>query len=256
MTTRTDLENALKRLHLFGCLARLDELEGQDWLERLVTIETDERTRRSLENRTRVAGLGQFKALCDFDWTWPKKLDRMLVEELLTLRFLSEGANVVLLGPNGVGKTMLLKNLAHRALQAGHPVLVRSASDLLADLANQESSVARDRRLRAYVAPAILCIDEVGYLSYDARHADLLFEVVTRRYEKGKSIVLTTNKPFAEWPTVFPNAACVVTLVDRLLHRAELVVVEGESYRLREAQERQLRRTSARRRGKETPPTS
>ena len=254
--TRADLETMLKRLHLFGCLARLDELEGQDWLERLVTIETDERTRRSLENRTRIAGLGQFKALCDFDWTWPKKLDRMLVEELLTLRFVSEGANVVLLGPNGVGKTMLLKNLANRALQAGHPVLVRSASDLLADLVNQESSVARARRLRAYVAPAILCIDEVGYLSYDARHADLLFEVVTRRYEKGKSIVLTTNKPFAEWPTVFPNAACVVTLVDRLLHRAELVVVEGESYRLREAQERQLRRTSSRRRGKEGPPAT
>jgi len=252
MTPRTELESTLKRLRLFGCLARLDEIEGQDWLDRLVTIETEERTRRSLDNRTRIAGLGSFKALSGFDWTWPKKLDRMLVDELLTLRFVTEGANVVLLGPNGVGKTMLLKNIAYRALHAGHPVLVRSASDLLADLANQESSVARARRLRAYVAPAILCIDEVGYLSYDARHADLLFEVVTRRYDKGKSIVLTTNKPFAEWPTVFPNAACVVTLVDRLLHRAELVVIEGESYRLREAQERQQRRAGARRRGKES----
>jgi len=254
MATRTELENTLKQLRLVGCLARLDEIEGQEWLERLVAIETEERTRRSLENRTRIAGLGTYKALCDFDWAWPKKVDRGLVEELLTLRFLGEGANVVLLGPNGVGKTMLMKNLACRALHAGHPVLVRSASDLLADLARQESSVARARRLRAYVAPAILCIDEVGYLSYDPRHADLLFEVVTRRYEKGKSIVLTTNKPFAEWPSVFPNAACVVTLVDRLLHRAELVVIEGDSYRLREAQERQQRRTGARRKAKEGPP--
>jgi DNA replication protein DnaC len=134
-------------------------------------------------------------------------------------------------------------------------VLVRSASDLLADLAGQESSVARARRLRAYVQPAILCIDEVGYLSYDTRHADLLFEVVTRRYEKNKSIVLTTNKPFAEWPSVFPNAACVVTLVDRLLHRAELVAIEGDSFRLREAQERQQRRAASRRRPKDAPAT-
>lgn len=256
MTTRVELESALKRLRLFGCLARLDELENEPWLTRLVTLETEEKTRRTLTNHTRVAGLGSYKELCDFDWAWPKKLDRMLVEELFTLRFIAEGANVVLLGPNGVGKTMLLKNLARRALHAGHPVLVRSASDLLADLAGQESSVARARRLRAYVQPAILCIDEVGYLSYDTRHADLLFEVITRRYEKNKSIVLTTNKPFSEWPQVFPNAACVVTLVDRLLHRAELVVIEGESYRLREAQERQLQRAASRRRPKDKEATT
>lgn len=256
MTTRVDIEAALKRLRLFGCLARLDELENEPWLARLVTLETEEKTRRTLENRTRISGLGSYKDLCDFDWVWPKKIDRMLVEELFTLRFIAEGANVVLLGPNGVGKTMLLKNLARRALHAGHPVLVRSASDLLADLAGQESSVARARRLRAYVQPAILCIDEVGYLSYDTRHADLLFEVITRRYEKNKSIVLTTNKPFAEWPQVFPNAACVVTLVDRLLHRAELVVIEGESYRLREAQERQLQRSTSRRRPKDKEATT
>jgi DNA replication protein DnaC len=255
MTIPSELEAMLKKLRLFGCLAHLDELANEPWLARLIALESEERARRSLENRTRLAGLGSFKALCDFDWVWPKKIDRPLVEELFTLRFVAEGVNVVMLGPNGVGKTMLLKNLACRALHAGHPVLVRSASDLLADLAGQESSAARARRLRAYVQPAILCIDEVGYLSYDTRHADLLFEVVTRRYEKNKSIVLTTNKPFAEWPSVFPNAACVVTLVDRLLHRAELVAIEGDSYRLREAQERQQRRTGSRRRSKDAPPT-
>ena len=102
------------------------------------------------------------------------------------------------------------------------------------------------RRLTAYVRPHLLCIDEVGYLSYDARHADLLFEVVTRRYEKKRSILLTTNKPFAEWPTTFPNAACVVTLIDRLIHKSEIVTIDGDSYRLREAEERQRERAAAR----------
>ena len=141
---------------------------------------------------------------------------------------------------------MILRNLADRALNAGHHVVVRTASDLLADLIKQESSVARARRLAAYVRAHLLCIDEVGYLSYDARHADLLFEVVTRRYEKGRSILLTTNKPFAEWPTTFPNAACVVTLVDRLMHKSEIVTIEGDSYRLREAEERRRGRAVAR----------
>lgn len=101
--------------------------------------------------------------------------------------------------------------------------------------------------------PHLLCIDEVGYLSYDARHADLLFEVITRRYEKKRSILLTTNKPFAEWPTTFPNASCVVTLVDRLLHHAELLAIEGDSYRLRDAEERQKVRAASRRLTKEGP---
>ena len=198
-----------------------------------------------------IAGIGAFKPLSDFDWKWPRKVDRAQIDDLFTLDFIAEGANVVMLGPNGVGKTMLLRNIAQRALYDGRAVAVRSASDLLADLIKQESSAARARRLTAYVQPHLLCIDEVGYLSYDARHADLLFEVVSRRYDKGRSIVLTTNKPFAEWPTTFPNAACVVTLVDRLLHRAEVVVIEGESYRLREAQERQKQKAAARKKGKE-----
>ena len=253
MTTSSEIEATLKKLRLIGCMAHLDEIKDEPWLARLIAIESEERARRSLENRTRIAGLGTFKSMADFDWKWPKKIDRLLIEDLFTLRYITEGANVVMLGPNGVAKTMLLRNFASCALHAGHRILVRSASDLLADLTGQESSAARARRLRAYVQPAVLCINEVGYLSYDTRHADLLFEVVTRRYEKNKSIVLSTNKPFAEWPSVFPNAACVVTLVDRLLHRAELVVIEGESYRLREAQERQQRRATARRKTKDTP---
>ena len=248
MSAEDTLAVTLKRLRLFGLLARIDEIRGKPWLEEVLAIELDEKTRRSLAHRRHIAGIGVFKPISSFDWKWPRKIDRALVDELFSLDFIREGANVVLLGPNGVGKTMLLRNLADRALHAGHAVVVRSASDLLADLIKQESSEARARRLANYVRAHLLCIDEVGYLSYDARHADLLFEVVTRRYEKGRSILLTTNKPFAEWPTTFPNAACVVTLVDRLMHKSEIVTIDRDSYRLREAEERQRERASARKR--------
>jgi DNA replication protein DnaC len=121
-----------------------------------------------------------------------------------------------------------------------------TASDMLHDLAAQESTRALAQRLGRYCQPQLLCVDEVGYLSYDGRYADLLFEVVTRRYDKERPIVLTTNKPFGEWAQVFPNASCVVTLVDRLMHRAELVAIEAESYRLREANERAALRAAKR----------
>jgi len=252
-----DLAPTLKRLRLFGLLARIDEIRDKPWLQEVLQIELEEKTRRSLAHRVHIAGIGPFKAMTDFDWGWPKKIDRPLVEDLFTLGFLAEGVNVVLLGPNGVGKTMLLRNIAARALHEGHAVIVRTASDLLADLIKQESSEARARRLAAYVRAHLLCIDEVGYLSYDARHADLLFEVVTRRYEKNRPILLTTNRPFAEWPTTFPNASCVVTLVDRLMHRSEIVTIDGDSYRLREAEERQRERAAARKaRANSKPPRS
>ncbi len=244
---------ALNHLRLYGCLARIDEIRGEPWLERVMTIEREERTRRSLVHRTHIAGVGAFKPLCDFDWAWPKGIDRAQVEDLFSLRFIADGENVILVGPNGVGKTMILRNLAHRALHDGRAVVVRTASDLLADLAKQESSVARARRLEAYVRPQLLCIDEVGYLSYDVRHADLLFEVVARRHEKKRAIVLTTNKAFAEWHTTFPNASCVVALVDRLINRADIVAIDGDSYRLREAEERQKVKASARRTRKDRP---
>jgi len=246
------LRDRAKSLGLYGLLAHWKDLADEPWLERFIEYEEVERRRRSLERRVKSAQLGRFKPMADFDWTWPAKVDREAIEDLFTFDFLAEAANIVLLGANGLGKTMIAQNLAHQAVLRGHTVRFTTASDMLNDLAAQDSSASLTRRLRRYCHPRLLVVDEVGYLSYDSRHADLLFEVITRRYQD-RSIILSTNKPFAEWNEVFPNAACVVTLVDRLMHRAEIVTLEGESYRLKEAKERAAAKTKARRKKHRVP---
>jgi DNA replication protein DnaC len=207
----------------------------------LLQWEADARQQRSLDRRVRSARIGRFKPLCDFDWHWPKRGDRGAIESLMTLDFLQDHSNVILIGPNGVGKTMIAQNLAHQALIEGAKVLFTTAGPLLGELAALDSDTALRRRLTHYARPDLLIIDEVGYLSYGNRHADLLFELISRRYER-QSTLVTTNRPFSEWGEVFPNAACVVSLVDRLMHHAEIIGLEGESYRLREARERSERK--------------
>lgn len=234
-------------LRLHGVLAHWTEVVSTDWMPSLIQWEEDQRARRSLERRLTSARIGRFKPLADFDWAWPKRCDRAALEALMELHFITQATNVVLVGNNGVGKSMLARNVAHQALIHGHTVRFTTAGELLGDLAALDSDAALRRRLRHYAAPDLLVIDEIGYLSYSNRHADLLFELVSRRYES-KSTLVTTNKSFAEWSTVFPNAACVVSLVDRLVHHSEVIVIEGESYRLKEAKERSEQRGRQRRR--------
>jgi len=236
-------------LRLHGLLAHWDELMGQPECEQRVRQwlgwESVERAQRSLERRLREAHLGRFKPLADFDWGWPKQCDRAAIEELMSLQFLSDASSVVLFGNNGVGKTMVALNIAHQAVLQGHTALCTTAGQMLGELAALDSDSALRRRLHHYAAPDLLLIDEVGYLSYSNRHADMLFELVSRRYLH-KSTIVTTNRRFVEWGEVFPNAACVVSLVDRLMHRAEVVRIEGESYRAKEAEEREAQRQAER----------
>lgn len=243
-TARADLKQQVQALKLHGLLAHWGELsdEALAHVAQWIAWETRERHQRGLQRRLRAAHIGRFKPLADFDWNWPTQCDRTAVTALMQLDFITEAANVILVGPNGVGKSMIAQNLAHQAVLHGHSALFVNAAHMLGDLAAQDGDNALRRRFAHYARPDLLLIDEIGYLSYGTRHADLLFEIINRRYER-KPTLITTNRPFAEWSEVFPNAACVVSIVDRLVHHAEILVIEGESYRMREARERAARRT-------------
>jgi DNA replication protein DnaC len=233
-------------LNLYGLLAQLEEIATEPWLQQVLEIEESERLRRSFKRRLDNARLGAVKPMADFDYDWPKELDRTLLEEILSLSFYEQASNVVIVGPHGLGKTMIAKNICHQAILRGLTARFTAASDMLHDLAAQDSSTLLARRMRRYTAPAILAVDEVGYLAYDSRYADLLFEIITRRYEQRRSIVTTTNRSFQEWNLVFPNATSVVALVDRLVHRSEILRIDGESYRLKEAKARAAQRAGER----------
>lgn len=233
-----NLHQRLRALGLLGLATRLDEIRDEAWLHRVIAIEDEERQHRGLDRRMKNSRLGRFKPIADYDWRWPKAIDRAAVEALFRLGFLDEGANIVLVGPNGTGKTMIAKNLAHAIIRAGRTARFTTASAMLNELVAQDGLAALHRAYRRYTSPNVLILDELGYVAYGNRHADVLFEVVNRRYESGRPILVTTNRAFAAWGELFPNATCVVPLVDRLVHRCEIVQIDGESYRLKEARER------------------
>src|ERR1044071_2231235 len=253
-TPSTSLLAQLEQIGLHALAAEVDDFLAratqQRWsphqiLEHLAQTEAAERAHRSLERRLRLSEIKKFKPMADFDWSWPTKIEREVIERALTLDFLPEARNLILVGSNGLGKTMIAQNICHQAVLAGHSVLFRSAAALLEEL-HRQTLEGRHRKLRTYANVGLLCVDEVGYLSFDDKSAYLLYEVINRRYER-KSVILTTNRAFKEWNEVFPNAVCIVTLLDRLLHHADVTVIEGDSYRVRESeQEMKARRRKKR----------
>lgn len=216
-----------------------------DALAHIVDLEEKDRARRGLDRRMKRSKLEQFKPMVDFDWSWPTKIDRALVEATVLADFVDAKRNVVLVAQGGLGKTMIAQNIANAAVLAGHTVLFVSAAQMLLDLAAQESASALERRLRHYAKVGLLILDEIGFLSFDNRNADLLFQVVSRRYEK-KSLVVTTNLAFKDWNTVFPSAVCATAVVERVIHHADVITIEGESYRLRESETAAKARRAAR----------
>ena len=249
MTTAltSELQQRALTMKLHGLLAHWDELskEQLDWIPSLLQWEEVERTQRGLERRLTSAHIGRFKPLADFDWTWPTKCDKGAISALMNLEFINETSNIILIGRNGLGKSTVAQNITHEAVMQGHTALYVNAAEMLGDLASQDGDNALRRRLKYYAHPSLLVIDELGYLSYGDRHADLLFEIVNRRYEK-KPIIVTTNKPFIEWASMFPNNGSVVSIVDRLVHHSEILVIEGDSYRVHEAKLKAASKKSAR----------
>ena len=237
------LRRQLQRLQLHWILQHYPALAEQAaressthgrFLEHLIAGEAARRDEALVRRRVKAARLPSIKTLDGFDWSWPKKINRAQIQQLFRLDFLSQHGNVVLLGGVGVGKTHLAIALAHTACLQGQTTLFASAVDIVNTLAAAQATGGIKRELARLLKPALLVVDELGYLPIDKFGADALFQVISQRYERG-STVITTNRAFKQWPEVFNNDSTLTSaLLDRLLHHAESVVIEGPSYRMRE----------------------
>lgn len=205
-----------------------------EYLAKLVEGEADLRRDRSTQRRIKIARFPVIKTLEDFSWNWPKKINRLQVQNIFRLKFVEQKANVIFLGGVGLGKTHLSTALGYHACLHGHSVLFVTAIDIINTLSAARSTGRLKHELKKYLKPAILIIDELGYLPIDKQGADLLFQIISQRYERG-SIILTTNKTFKKWPEIFNNDSTLTSAVlDRLLHHAETVIIEGDSYRMKD----------------------
>ncbi len=216
-----------------------DEATGNQWshidyLDRLIEAEADLRRDRSIQRRIRLARFPVIKTLEQFQWSWPKKINRLEVQNLFRLHFIEEKANVIFLGGVGLGKTHLCTALGYAACENGHSVLFASAIDIINTLAAAQSTGRLKAELKKYLRPSVLLVDELGYLPIDKNGADLLFQVISQRYERG-SIILSTNKPFKKWGEIFNNDTTLASAVlDRLLHHAVTITIGGTSYRMKD----------------------
>lgn len=231
---------ALKLFHLREQYAALATEAAQkqcphvDYLAQLIEGETQRRAQQTVERRIAAARFPQLKTLEQYQWSWPKKINRTQVQNLFRLAFLEDHTNVIFLGGVGLGKTHLASALGHAACRAGHSVLFASTVDIINSLTAAQTQYRLKTELKRLLSPRLLILDEVGYLPIDKVGADLLFQVISQRYEKG-SILLTTNLPFKQWPKIFNNDSTLTSAVlDRLLHHAETVVIEGRSYRMKD----------------------
>ena len=204
-----------------------------EYLAELLRGEEQTRHERAIERRIKAARFPVIKTLDTFNWQWPEEIDRAQIEHLASLRFIDKKQNAVLVGPVGVGKTHLGTAIAIKACQQAHKVLYINAIEAINDLITAQKQGLLKQVLRKYTSAHLLVLDEIGYLPIDKTGADLLFQIISARYERG-SILLTTNKAYKDWPAIFNNDSTLTSAVlDRLLHHCETVVIQASSYRMR-----------------------
>jgi DNA replication protein DnaC len=242
MTPVERIQGALNGLGLKAVEARIESLLEQaskqqpgyaEFLNELLSCEVDARRTRYLRARLQLAHLPFVKTFDQFDFTFQPSIDERQVRELRSLRFIHEASNVVFLGPPGVGKTHLSVALAEAAIQSGFGAYFMTAHDLVTDLGRAYREGRLDRRMRVYLAPKVLIIDEMGYLPLDELGATIFFQLVSARYERG-SIILTSNKSFGDWGSIFGDPIIATAILDRLLHHSTTINIRGESYRLKD----------------------
>jgi DNA replication protein DnaC len=242
MTPFERVRSSLHTLGLKAIEARLENLLEQasknessyaDFLDELLACEVDARRTRYLRARLQLAHLPFIKNFDHFEFGFQPSIDERQIRELRTLRFIHEASNVIFLGPPGVGKTHLSVALAEAAIQAGFGAYFMTAHDLVHDLGRAYREGRLDRRMRVYLAPKVLIIDEMGYLPLDDLGATIFFQLVSARYERG-SIVLTSNKSYGDWGSIFGDPIIATAILDRLLHHSTTVNIRGESYRLKD----------------------
>jgi DNA replication protein DnaC len=240
---QTRLDTQLQRLHLHhirshyqaaATKAAEEQCSYVDYLAQLIEGETTLRENRSIERRIRNARFPVLKTLEEFQWSWPKKINRPQIQNLFRLAFIATQTNVVLIGNVGLGKTHLSIALGHAACLNGHTVLFTTAVDIINTLAAAQSAGRLKRELHRYLKPAILIVDELGYLPIDKHGADLLFQIISQRYERAP-MVITSNRAYKHWSQIFNNDSTLTSaILDRVLHHAETVIIEGTSFRMKD----------------------
>jgi len=232
--TGLKLQYFLENYQAAAQLASESQMPYLEFLAELVEGETAERNERAVERRLRNSKLPFEKSMDQFQWSHPEKINRLQIENIMRLDFIDKKANVLIVGGSGLGKSHIASSLIRQACLKGYNALFTSAIEIVNYLTAARAANCLDKALKRYLRPDIVAVDEIGYLPIDKLGCDLLFQVVSQRYERG-SIIITSNKPFKNWTEIFHNDAAVTSaILDRLLHHSEVVIIEGKSYRMKD----------------------